>query len=85
MMFQRVQPLVFFFAKPQRVDLHSWFCRGALDLVFLNEEWEVVELQREWGPFGKYRSRREAAFLIELPAGAIFDSRTEVGDIVQVK
>jgi len=85
LMFKRVQPLVFFFARPQRIDLHSWFCGGALDLVFLNDEWEVVELHREWGPFSRYQSRQRAAFLIELPAGAIFDSRTEVGDIVHVR
>jgi len=84
LMFKEITPLVFVFDKEQRVDLHSWFCKGAIDLVFLNDEWEVVEIFREWSPWRTYRSNNRALFLLELPAGTVFKSRTEVGDTLQL-
>ncbi|MBW3019649.1 DUF192 domain-containing protein [Candidatus Woesearchaeota archaeon] len=84
LMFKPVSPLVFVFDKEQKVDLHSWFCKGAIDLVFLNDEWEVVELFRELSPWRMYRSKNKALFLLELPAGTVFKSRTEIGDVIQL-
>lgn len=83
LMFRKVTPLVFYFDKEQHIELHSFFCK-TMDLVFLNDEWEVVELFREWSPWRIYKSRNKALFLLELPAGSIFRSRTEVGDVVQL-
>lgn len=85
LMFRNITPLVFFFDKEQRVELHSFFCRASMDLVLLNDEWEVVELFRDWGPWRTYRSREKASYLIELPAGSIFSSRTELGDIIHFR
>jgi len=85
LMFRRVSPLVFFFDAPQKLELHSFFCRGDMDLVLLNDEWEVVELHREWNPWRIFRSRMKVSFLLELPSGSIFSSRTELGDIVHIR
>ena len=84
LMFRKVAPLVFIFEKEQTISLHSWFCKGNIDLVFLNDEWEVVELHREWSPWKTYKSKTKALFLLELPAGSIFSSRTELGDTIQL-
>ncbi|RJQ19038.1 DUF192 domain-containing protein [Candidatus Woesearchaeota archaeon] len=85
MMFRReVVPLMFTFQKPQTVHLHSWFCPGVMDLVFLDDSWEVVELHSEWAPRRSYRSRQDALILLELPAGTIAHSRTAVGDQVHL-
>ncbi|MBI4146180.1 DUF192 domain-containing protein [Candidatus Woesearchaeota archaeon] len=85
MMFRKeVIPLVFHFEKEQTIRLHSWFCPGAMDLVFLNDAWEVVEMRSEWEPKSSYHSFRPALFLLELPVGTIAQSKTEVGDVVQI-
>lgn len=85
MMFRReVVPLVFRFPKEQVLKLHSWFCRDSIDLVFLDENWEVVELQSEWENWSSYKSQKQAMFLLELPKGAIFRSGTRVGDVIHL-
>lgn len=85
MMFRKeVVPLVFVFRKEQIVKLHSWFCPDNIDLVFLDENWEVVELQPEWPPRSSYTPQRPSMFLLELPAGTIWKTGTQLGDIVHL-
>ena len=85
MMFRkRVVPLVFYFGREKTIRLHSWFCPGEMDLVFLDENWEVVELHSDWPQRRSYVSEQKAMFLLELPAGTIANSKTEVGDVVQI-
>ncbi len=85
MMFRKkVVPLLFSFPKEQIVRLHSWFCRDNIDLVFLDESWEVVELRPEWEPWDIYSPRKPFMFLLEFPAGTIWKSGTQLGDVVHI-
>lgn len=85
MMFRKtVVPLLFKFKSNQRVSLHSWFCPEKMDLVFLDETWEVVELCSEWERRSSYRNSQPAMFLLELPVGTIARTNTEVGDVVHI-
>lgn len=85
MMFRsKVVPLLFIFPKAKIVKLHSHFCPGHMDLVFLNENWEVVEMQSEWPPGSKYAPQQPYIFLLELPPGTIAKTQTEVGDVVNI-
>lgn len=84
MMFRKeVVPLVFRFSREQSIKLHSWFCPGPIDLIFLDENWEVVDLCSEWERYSSFSSR-PSMFLLELPAGSIAQSRTRIGDIVHI-
>ena len=85
MMFRsEVVPLVFIFPKEQIVKLHSWFCPDNMDLVFLDENWEVVELKPEWETRSSYSPKCPFMFLLELPAGTIWNSKTQLGDVVHI-
>jgi len=85
MMFRKkVVPLVFRFPKMQCISLHSWFCPDVMDLVFLDESWEVVELHSDWSKWSSYSPMHSFMFLLELPAGTIAHSKTEIGDIVHI-
>jgi len=85
MMFRKeVVPLVFRFAKLQTLNLHSFFCPGPMDLILLDDGWEVVEMHSVWEPKSTYQSRKEAMFLLELPAETIWRTNTEVGDVVHI-
>lgn len=85
MMFRKdVVPLVFVFDKPQKVRLHSFFCPGPIDLIFLSDDWEVLEVFHNWEPKSNYASKYPALFLLELPGGTAWRTKTEVGDVVQV-
>ncbi len=85
MMFRKkVVPLVFRFSKEQIVNLHSWFCPDNIDLVFLDENWEVVELQPEWPPWSSFSPQKAFMFLLELPAETIWKSGTQLGDVIHI-
>ncbi len=85
MMFRKeVVPLLFAFSKEQIVNLHSWFCPDNMDLVFLDENWEVVEIQSEWDTYSSYSSRKPCLFLLELPRGTIWKTGTQIGDTVHI-
>lgn len=85
MMFRKkVKPLVFNFDNQGVVKLHSWFCPDHMDLIFLDENWQIVELQAEWPPWSSYKSQVPFMFLLELPRGTIYNSRTQVGDVVHI-
>ena len=85
MMFRKeVVPLVFSFQKEQIVKLHSWFCPDNMDLIFLDEGWEVVEMQPEWDTWSSYVPRKPFMFLLELPRGTIFRTGTQIGDVVHI-
>jgi len=85
MMFRKkVVPLLFVFPKEQITRLHSWFCPDHMDLVFLNENWEVVEVQAEWPTRSSYTPTKPAMFLLELPRKTIWKTQTQVGDVMQI-
>ena len=85
MMFRKeVVPLIFRFDKQRTVNLHSWFCPGEMDLVFVNEDWVVVEVFSDWEKRSSYSSRHASLFLLELPAGSIASADIEVGDLIHI-
>ena len=85
MMFRKnVVPLVFVFPRERIVKLHSYFCPDNIDLVFLDENWEVIELQPEWETWSSYIPQRPFMFLLELPRGTIYKTGTQAGDVVQI-
>ena len=56
----------------------------ALDLIFVNIEWSIIDIIKETKPISTflYRSQVSAIAVIELPTGAVKDSRIRVGDRV---
>jgi len=86
LMFRKeITPLVFVFKHPKSCCLHSFFVKFPIDLVFLNDCFEVVELKRNLLPFHMYRPENPASFVLELPEHTIINSNIEVNDIVTFK
>ncbi len=82
---KKPEPLVFVFSKATFVPLHTFFMQFPIDVLFLNENWEVVELKENFMPYSYYRPKKKAMFVIELPEGSILKSKTAVGDIINFK
>jgi hypothetical protein len=53
-----------------------------LDIVFVDRHGRVLALYPELQPAGRSRWHGTAKYAIELPAGTIEATRTEVGDLV---
>ena len=64
--------------------VHMLFMRYPLDILFLDGQGKVVFMYRGIKPWRVGRIVKGAKMAIELPEGAIGESRTEVGDVVEV-
>lgn len=64
--------------------IHTFFMRFPIDVVFINRAGKVVGLRAAMPPSRPYAGAWGAHAVIELPAGVIAASRTEVGDVLQM-
>lgn len=62
--------------------IHMVFMRFSIDAVFVSKDHEVVGLVENIRPYAFSRIYWKAAYVIELPAGAIARTRTELRDRV---
>ena len=64
--------------------VHSIGMGIPLDLVFLDREFTVVALKRNYRPWSPPCGSRRASTVIELPVGVIDRTRTEIGDKINL-
>lgn len=77
--------LVFEFGSERKRSLHNLFVFFPIDVLFLNENMEVVEIKRDFKPFTFYFPKQKSKYIIELPAGTIPRTNSEMGDIINFK
>lgn len=82
---KKMTPTVLAFGKENDASIHTYFVRHYLDVLFLNDQWEVVELVQGLQPGKVYRPKQKAMFVVELPEGAIAKSKTAQGDVINFK
>lgn len=68
--------LIFF----TRWGLHTLFLSSAIDVLILDDKWRVVQLKKNLPPFRFYFYPPQYYIAIELPAGVLERSKTELGD-----
>jgi len=72
---------IFVFPTPRYVAITNLFVFQPLDLLWLDEKGRVLALRKNFKPFTLHAMPLvRARAVIELPAGAIQQSRTRVGD-----
>ncbi|NUN93702.1 MAG: DUF192 domain-containing protein [Verrucomicrobiae bacterium] len=67
---------------PRCRSVHTWFLRGALDLLFVDEQGGVRRVVERAGPWRFFFGPREARAVIELPAGTLCGIGVVNGDRV---
>jgi uncharacterized membrane protein (UPF0127 family) len=65
--------------------VHTWFMRFAIDLVALNRDGVVVDAVSELGPWRIRLPRPGGINVLELPAGSLSRTKTEVGHRIEMK
>ena len=65
--------------------VHSFFMRFPIDVVFVDRKHRVVGLCAAMPPNRPYAGAWRARYVIELPAGVIAASGTQVGDQLQLE
>ena len=81
---KKPKPLIFILKKEKIVPLHMFFVFFPIDVLFLGKNRTVVEIKENFGPFSYYRPKNKAMYVIELPAGTIKKTKTEVGDKIKI-
>ena len=54
-----------------------------IDIVVLDDEWQVIDVRRDLRPFRITQMFWKAAAVLELPSRAIDSTRTRVGDLFE--
>lgn len=65
--------------------VHTFFMSFPIDVVYVSDEGAVVGLALALAPYRIGPIVRKAKFVLELPAGTIKETRTQVGDEISVK
>jgi uncharacterized protein len=65
--------------------VHTLGMQFPIDVVYLDREGNVVHLERSLRPWRFAPVRLEAASVLELPAGTLASTGTEIGDRIEVK
>ena len=60
--------------------VHMFFMRFSLDVVFVDAQWRVVGLEENLCPWKVSRMYPRAHMAIELPAGTLKNTGTQLGD-----
>lgn len=63
-------------------DIHSCFMRFRFDAIFMDKQGKVLHLVEAMKPWRISRFVKGSRVVLELPAGSIAQSRTEVGDVL---
>ncbi len=77
--------LVFMFKKEKIVNLHMFFILHPIDVLWLDKNKKVVKIKENFKPFRIVFSDKPAKYIIELPAGIITKTKTDIGDTISFK
>lgn len=79
------EALIFKFKTERLQSLHMFFVFYPIDLIFLNENKEIIELKENFKPFTCYTSKEKAQYILELPINTIKQSQSSIGDSIRFK
>ena len=65
--------------------VHTHFMRFPIDVLYVNAAQEVVGIDRGLSPWRFGWPRSDARFVIELPAGTVSATGTQIGDQLRVR
>jgi len=75
--------LVFEFNSERFQSMHMFFVFYPIDVLFLDEKRNVVEMKKEFRPWQVYNAAKKAKYVIELPSNTIIKTKTAVGDRIE--
>ena len=84
-MFSRKQSesLIFKFNEEKTISLHMFFVFYSIDVLFLDKNKIVVDTKENFKPFSFCKSKKKATYAIEMLAGVIKKTKTEIGDKIE--
>lgn len=65
-------------------NIHMFFMRFAIDVIFVDRQHRVVGLRENFKPWRPFAGAAKARYTLELPVGVIQQSQTQLGDQLAV-
>ncbi|MFZ5640014.1 MAG: DUF192 domain-containing protein [Bacillota bacterium] len=65
--------------------IHTCFMRFSIDAVFINDHGRVLRIYDTMAPFRFSARVKEASRVVELPAGTLRMTGTQVGDVLEIE
>ncbi len=82
--FEEGKALLFQFPKKRKFRIHTFFVFFPIDLIYLGENFKVLEIKNNLSPFSFYNPERKAHKLVELPGKTIETINIEKGDTLKI-
>lgn len=73
--------LIFHFEKEEKISLHMFFVLYPIDVLFLDKNKKIIEIKRNFRPFGIFEPKEKSKFIIELPSNSTRGTR--IGDTIE--
>lgn len=64
--------------------VHCMFMSIPIDVIYVNKQHQVVALDKAMRPWAVGKIYRDSRYVVEVPAGTIDRTRTEIGDQLQI-
>jgi len=84
LMFSKQANLLFKFKHSKIVPLHMFFVFYPIDVLYLNEDMEIVEIKENFRPFTMFNPKTPAKYILELKKGRVSVSKSEIGDKISI-
>ena len=78
------EALLIEFPEEESASLHTVFVFFPIDVVWLNEKKEIVELKENFNPFSAHVTKTKAKWVIEFRAGKIKNAKLNVGQKIKL-
>lgn len=82
--FSEDKALLFTFPEERSFQIHTFFVFFSIDLVYLDENFEVIEIEKDVSPFRGYTPEKKANNLVEFRSGKVEEENIELGDKLEV-
>ncbi len=76
---------IFIFKKDTFAAIHMLFVFYPIDIIWLNEHKEIIEIKEQVKPFSFANPRKKSRYFIEFPAGTIKKTKTKLGHTISWK
>ncbi len=64
--------------------IHSFFMAFPIDVAFVDKSWRIIDIINAMPPWRASRHYFKARAVIELPAGTLAATGTQVGDLLDI-
>ena len=76
---------LFVFRKSKRWAFHMWFMRYPIDIMWLDENFVIVDIIEGFKPFKYWKPKKQSKYVIESRKGFIKKNKIKIGDFLTLR